>query len=125
MAINPFEFVNSVSSTKRDIWSEAAGYSAFTVNRALSYHLDTILYASEINRRAQLPPEWQYRYFLGTIIPRKRFAKWSKPDTDDRLEVIKEVYGFGDDKARVALSLINNEQFEELKKKLERGGRVK
>ena len=50
--MNPFEYVKAVNHSKQDIMVDdiaEKAYSAFLVNRALSYHMDTILLANEIN----------------------------------------------------------------------------
>ena len=48
MAKNPFAFVNALSHEKRNIVKEGEAewrdYSAFLINRAFSYHADTVFF---------------------------------------------------------------------------------
>ena len=46
--MNPFEYVNAVNSTKKDIMIDDVAekaYNPFMVNRSLSYFADTVLAA--------------------------------------------------------------------------------
>ena len=43
----------------------------------------------------------------------------------ENLEVIKEYYGYSNEKAKSVLSLLNNKQIEELKQRIYKGGRTK
>ena len=100
-----------------------ASYAPFLVNRGLSYHLDTIAFANEMNRRHHLDKKMQFDFLLNTVRSKKRpFAKWAKPEKNDDLACIKQVYGFSDNKAREALRLLSDEQIQELKEKTDIGG---
>jgi chemotaxis protein CheY-P-specific phosphatase CheC len=57
----------------------------------------------------------QYEFLLNSIRPKKRFAKWSKPEQDNDLEVIREFYNYSIPKARQALSCLTNEQIQAIK----------
>ena len=41
----------------------------------------------------------------------------------DDLEYVKEFYGYNNEKARVALSILNDEQIATIKRKLNKGGK--
>ncbi len=80
--MNPFEYVDSVSYTKKDIMRGTENddlaeksYNPFIVNLALSYHPDSILAANVVNIHSDLPKRVQYLFLLNTLRPRKRFAK--------------------------------------------------
>ena len=95
MASNPFEFVTAVSDTKKDIIKDGTAleseYIPFMVNKALSYHVDSILYANDMNMFSAIPKYTQFTYFLNTLRPRKRFAKWSKPTESELVTAIQEI----------------------------------
>jgi len=61
--MNPFEYVNSINMTKKDIMiddlSEKA-YAPFMINRSLSYFNDTVLMANEMNIKHHLDAKLQY-----------------------------------------------------------------
>jgi hypothetical protein len=53
---------------------------------------------------------------------KRPFAKWAKPEKNDDLSCIKQVYGFSDSKARDALRLLSDEQIQKLKEQTDVGG---
>jgi hypothetical protein len=60
---------------------------------------------------------------INTIRKRKRFSKWFKPEESASIDVVKEYYGYSNEKARQALTLLSNEQIEQLKQKVSKGGK--
>jgi hypothetical protein len=46
-----------------------------------------------------------------------------KAEKLDDIEYVKEYYGYGNEKAKVALSVLNNEQIKTIKDSLNKGGR--
>jgi hypothetical protein len=99
------------------------GYSSFMVNRGLSYFNDTVLFANEMNRNHHLDNRLQFDFLINIIRKRKRFSKWMKPETVSDVEVVKEYYGYSNEKARQALTLLTPEQITMIKKKVFKGGR--
>lgn len=127
---NPFDYINAINSSKKNLMrgtdnDELAekGYEPFLANRALSYHNDTIALANEMNTRHYLDKKPQFEFFLNTVRPKKRFAKWEKKIKDADLSLIKEYYGYNDIKARQAISLLNDAQIEHIRGRMEKGGR--
>jgi hypothetical protein len=98
-------------------------YNSFMVNRGLSYFQDTILFANEMNSNPHLDNRLQFDFLINIIRKRKRFSKWMKPETASDVEVVKEYYGYSNEKARQALTLLTSEQINDLKKKVYKGGR--
>lgn len=122
---NPFDYITSISQSKKDMMEDEQGekdYSAWMVNRGLSYFPDTILYANEMNRMAHLPSKLQYTYLINIIRPRKRFSKWVKKKEDSDLEAVMRCYGYNIDKAKSALSILSPDQVKKIKEKLDEGG---
>ena len=66
-----------------------------------------------------------FNFFINIIRPRKRFSKWFKPETENDVEVIKEYYGYSNQKAKEALNLLSDDQIEIIKIGLKKGGRKK
>lgn len=124
--MNPFEYVNSINTSKKDIMvddlSEKA-YNSFMVNRSLSYFQDTVLFANEMNVNHHLDNRLQYHFLINMIRKRKRFSKWQKSECDSDVEVVKEYYGYNNEKARQVLTLLTSEQLNVLKQKVYKGGR--
>tara|TARA_B110000483_G_scaffold11498_1_gene13249 strand:+ start:182 stop:568 length:387 start_codon:yes stop_codon:yes gene_type:complete len=125
---NPFDYVNSINVTKKDIMPDditEKAYPAFMVNRALSYFNDTVLYANEMNVNHHIDNKLQYHFLINIIRKKKRFSKWLKPQEVNNLEIIKEYYGYSNEKAKSVLQLFNNEQIEILKQGIYKGGKRK
>ena len=123
--MNPFDFVNSITYTKKDIMNDIneKEYAPFLVNRSLSYHQDCILYANEMNRRFDISHKLQYHYLLNTIRKRKRFAKWSKPQLIDDLNIVMDYYSVSREKAEEYLNILKKSELETLKKRMKKGGK--
>lgn len=98
-------------------------YPPFMVNRGLSYFQDTVLMANEMNRYHHIDNRLQFDFFINIIRKKKRFSKWAKPEKLNDVEVIKEYYGYSNEKARQASKLLSSDQIDELKKKVYKGGR--
>ena len=124
--MNPFEYVNAINNTKKDIMTDdiaERGYNSFMVNRSLSYFQDTVLYANEMNIHHNIDNRLQFDFLINMVRKRKRFSKWEKVASESDVEVVKEYYGYNNEKARSALSLLTRKQINELKKKVYKGGR--
>jgi len=124
--MNPFEYLTAINDSKKDIMIDdiaEKGYNAFMVNRGLSYFQDTILFANEMNRNAHLDNRLQFDFLINIIRKRKRFSKWIKPDLDSDIEVVKQYYGYSNEKAKQVLSLLSPGQIKTIKEKVSKGGR--
>jgi predicted CopG family antitoxin len=126
VCMNPFEYLNSINYTKKDIMVDDIAekeYNSFMVNRSLSYFPDTVLAANEINRYHQIDNLLQFHFLINIIRKRKRFSKWDKKKTNSDVEVIKEYYGYNEEKALQVLNIFSTEALNELHKKVNKGGR--
>ena len=124
--MNPFEYIKSINDSKKDIMvddiSEKA-YNPFIINRNFSFFNDTVLYANEMNRFHHLDHRLQFDFFINIIKKKKRWSKWVKPQDIENLELIKQHYGYSNEKAKSVLELFSNEDIEELKRKGFKGGK--
>ena len=123
--MSPFDFVNALSQSKKDLMEDPAVerlYQPFLVNKALSYFPDTIMYANEMNRLHLIDSKLQFQFFLNTVRPARRFAKWVKKQEDNDLAAVMEYYGYSPEKAKSALSILSSDQLITIKEKLEKGG---
>ena len=124
--MSPFDYLNAINFTKEDIMIDDVTekqYNAFMVNRGLSYFPDTVAIANEMNQYAHLDKKLQFHFLINIVRKRKRFSKWNKPELDSDMDVVKEYYGYSNEKARQALTLLTPSQIEELRKKVSKGGR--
>lgn len=116
--MNPFEYVTSINTSKKDIMVDDVAekqYVPFMVNRSLSYFADTVLFANEMNRFHHVDNKLQYHFLINIVRKGKRFSKWIKPDKNDNIELIKECYGYSNEQAEQALSLLTPQQLNYLK----------
>ena len=122
------DYLYSINQSKKNILDEdpdaVKKYPSYIVNRCLSSFTDTVLYANEMNKNSHLPNKMQYDFFLNSVKPRKRFSPWARKDSIDYLDVVKEYYGYNDDKALQALRILTKNQLDKITYLLRKGGTV-
>ena len=120
------DYLYSINQSKKNILDDDIDaekkYPAYVVNRCLSSFTDTVLYANEMNKNSHLPPKMQYDFFINSVKPRKRFSPWARKDSIDYLDVVKEYYGYNDDKALQALRILTKDQLDNISYLLRKGG---
>lgn len=122
------DYLNSINFTKNNILdSEDPGwekhYPPYIVNKCMSHHMDTVMYANEMNQYPNLDKKLQYDFFINTVRSRKRFSPWDKKQKMNDLEVVKQYYGYSNEKARQALNILTPDQLDFIKTKLNKGGK--
>lgn len=121
------DWLNSINQSKlnmmeEDIDSEKQ-YLPYIINRCMSGFIDTIMYSNEMNLNPHLDKKLQYDFYLNSIRTKKRFSPWMRKEEIKDLEVVKSYYGYSNEKAKQALSILNKEQLEQIKSKLDIGGK--
>ena len=126
--MKPFDFLNAVNHNKTNIIEDSDNpelaeslYTPFLVNRGLSYFTDTILYANEMNIRHHCDHKLQFDFYLNTIRKRKRFSKWFKKEDNEDIDVVREYYKVDYSLAMEYMSILNDNQIEELRRRLYKG----
>ena len=74
IVLNPFEFLNSINMTKKDIMVDdiaEKAYLPYMVNRSLSYFNDTVLMANEMNTKHHLDHKLQYSFLINIVTEAK------------------------------------------------------
>lgn len=129
------EFLTSINNTKQNTIREsdspeqrAKEYPAFLVNRTLSYFGDCILFVNELNARGlsefHVSNTMHYEFLLHVIPRGKRFAKWAKPDKDNKdIKAVSQYYNCNSERARDIVSLLSEEQMKVIHGKLYEGGK--
>ena len=124
--MNPFDFLNSINQTKNSIIDAdpetERQYNPFLANRGLSYFSDTIFLANEMNRLPGLGKKLQYDFLLQSVRPRKRFSKWLKDESNERIDALKTLYGYSHTKAKQAAELISEDDWKIIFTLLDTGG---
>ena len=122
------DYLNAINHKKEDLMADDDGlwekkYPTYIVNKALSSFPECLLYAIEMNKMHHLDKKLQFQFFLNSIRPKKRFSKWLRSSKIKNLEFVKEYYGYSNEKAKQALEILNNDQLEEIKTIISRGGK--
>ncbi len=119
------DWLNSINFTKENLIedpSEIKNYPPYIINRCLSGHLDCIMFANEMNKYSFLDKDMQYSFYLNTLRKKKRFSPWLRKEKVTDLEIIKQYYGYSNEKASQALKILSQEQIAFIKQRLEIGG---
>ena len=122
------DYLNAINHTKEKLmdtedeeWEKK--YPPFIVNKCLAPFQDTILLVNEINQYPNIDKKLQFDFFINSLRPRKRFTPWVKANKLDDIEYVKEFYGYNNEKAKVALTILNDDQIATIKQKLNKGGK--
>jgi len=121
------DWLNSINLNKKDLMEEDPAakkeYAPFIINKCMSGHIDTVLYANEMNMSHYMDKDMQYQFYLNSVRKRKRFSPWLRKDKVKDLDVVKSYYGYSNEKAQQALRILSPEQIEFIKARLETGGK--
>jgi hypothetical protein len=117
------DIIPSILQNKNNVLEDEKDYNAYIINRAISFHYDCVMQSNEMNKYPGLSGILQYQFLLNTIRGYKRpFRPWQKRETIEDLEIVKEYFGYSNEKAKEALVLLNDADMEEIKRKLHKGG---
>ena len=123
------DYLNSINLNKKYLMDEDPGwkmnYPAFVINKCMSHHMDTIMFANEMNQNSHIDNQMQYDFFINTVRPRKRFSPWGKKQKVKDLDLVKKYYGYSNDKALQALEILTPTQLDYIKDKLNKGGKTR
>jgi hypothetical protein len=125
--MTPFDFLKAINETKEDLFVDPQAekdYSAYMINRGLSFFPDTILYSNMMNRYPHIPKRSQFLFLSLNIVKRKRFSQWHKKDKEtDSLTMVMEYFGYSAEKAKEALRILTADQLIIIRGRQEQGGR--
>ena len=122
------DYLNAINHTKEKLmdtedeeWEKK--YPPFIVNKCLSGFQDSLMLVNEINQYPNTDKKLQFDFLINSLRSRKRFTPWMKAKKLKNLEYVKEFYGYNNEKAKVALTILNDEQISAIKQKINKGGR--
>ena len=119
------DWLNSINFTKENLIEDPSNikdYPSYIINRCLSGHLDCVMFTNEMNKYSFLDKDMQYSFYLNTLRNKKRFSPWLRKDKVTDLEIIKQYYGYSNEKASNALKILTPEQIIYIKQRLDTGG---
>tara|TARA_Y100001968_G_scaffold326362_1_gene369272 strand:- start:914 stop:1300 length:387 start_codon:yes stop_codon:yes gene_type:complete len=121
------DWLNSINFNKDDLTEDdehiIKSYPPFIINKCLSGHIDSVLFANEMNRYHFLDKDMQYKFYLNILRKRKRFSPWIRKDKVSDLDIVKSYYGYSNEKARQVMRILSTEQIDYMKQRLDIGGR--
>ena len=121
------EWLNSINNTKKNLIDEDPSlekeYPSYIINRCFSGHIDSIMFANELNKYPNLQKKLQYDFFLNSLRKKKRFSPWLRKDQIKNLDLIKQYYGYSNEKAKQVLNILTKEQLSFMRDRLETGGK--
>ena len=122
------DYLNAINYTKESLldsddeqWEKK--YYPFIVNKCAAPFPDTVMLVNEINQLPHLDKRLQFDFLINSLRPRKRYTPWVKATKLENLEYVKEFYGYNNEKARIALSILNDEHIATIKRRLNKGGK--
>ena len=120
------DWLNSINQNKKNIMnddpSSEKDYAPYIINRCLSGHIDCVMYANEMNKYNFLPKRLQYDFFINIVSTKKRYSPWLNKEKIKDIDYVKRYYGYNNEKALQALSILSKEQLTFIKAKFETGG---
>ena len=118
--MNLSKVLESINYTKENVLDpQGKDYVPFVVNKSLSYFMDTVAYANEMNKYPFLDKRMQYDYLKGSIRKRKRFSGWVKKDKSDVIDAIIKYYDVSYRKALEYEKLLTEDQKQEILKHIQ------
>ena len=122
------DYLNAINYTKEPLldgedeqWEKK--YPSFIVNKCVAPFQDTLMLVNEINQLHHLDKKLQFDFLLNSLRKRKRYTPWMKAKKLKNLEYVKEFYGYNNEKAKIALDILNDEQIKTIKDSLNKGGK--
>ena len=121
------DYLNSINFTKKDLMKSedkdwVKKYPAFIVNKILSGFQDTIMLVNEVNRNHFLDKDMQYWFLLNSIRSKKRYSPFLRASKLKNIDLVKEYYGYSNEKAKTVLDILTKDQLKLIKEKLYKGG---
>ena len=127
--MNPFDYLNAINDTKENVIEDSDNpelaeklYPPYLVNRGLSFFIDTVYLANEMNRHHHLQNKMQFDFLINIVRKKKRFSKWFKAQPDEEVEAVMNYYGYSQDKARQVVSLLTKDQITQIIERQRKGG---
>ena len=106
------DWLNSINQTKKNLIDEDPSlekeYNPYIINRIYSGHLDSVMFANEMNKYSFLDKKIQYDFYLNSLRSKKRFSPWLRKDKIKDLDYVKRYYDYSNEKAKQALKLLSN-----------------
>ena len=127
-SVSVWDFVKDLGQKKNYIFSEETEkeYKPYIINHAFSSHLDSVLYAQEMNERYNVPKEANFAFHYYSFPKYRAFKKgWAKKSSelDEKIQMLKEYLNYSEIRCRELIPLVDElNLWESIKNEIERGG---
>jgi hypothetical protein len=120
-----FDLINIINEKKDfDLEEVETIYKPWIVNKTLSFHQQTVLFANMMNIYYNLDEDMQFSFYFYGIPKGKRYGKWqNKAKLVDDVEMLTQYYSINKQLAMSYLSLHNEEQLKHIRESFEKGGK--
>ena len=122
------DYLKAINKTKEKLmdtddkmWEKK--YPPFIVNKCVAPFSETIHLVNEMNIHHHLDSKLQFDFLLNSLRPRDRYTPWLKAKKIKNIEYVKEYYGYSNEKAKVALDVLDDDQIKTIKNSLSKGGK--
>lgn len=113
----PFTYINAINNGV-DITIDDSSYNQFIINRGMSLYLDTVSISNEINKYRDIPNQVHFDFYRSLVTPKKRWAKWPKPQKHGDAALISRYYSISIQKAYDLLKVLDKDQIQKIEEEL-------
>ena len=90
------DYLNTINFSKKNLLEDEdpgweKNYPPFIINKCMSHHMDTVMFANEMNQYPGLDKKLQYDFFINIVRPRKRFSPWGQKRKGERSRVCQAI----------------------------------
>ncbi len=126
-AVKLWDWTKSLSYEKNIPYTSfnCTSYSPWLISQFFGKFEDCILHANDLNMYKCVSDKAHFHFFQNIIRPKKRYTgKWVKAQPNEKLDILKERYPLeSESKLLEALNILNDEDFEKIKKEIDKGGK--
>lgn len=126
--IELFDWLTDLNSGKEYLFNDQThvDFVPFMINRGMSQNVETVMLANELNKHCLCSKEMVHDFYFYILSKKKRFGKWAKQATDNKveLELLMTHYSINRKRAIEYLAMLSSEDIANIKKQYEVGGKA-
>ena len=123
------DYMKAINKTKERLmdtddamWEKK--YPAYVINKCIApFNQETVHFVNAMNTNHHVDSKLQFDFLLNSLRSMDRFTPWLKAKKLRNIEYVKEYYGYSNEKAKVALDVLSDEQIKTIKNSLSKGGK--
>ena len=123
------DYLKAINKTKErlmdsgdEVWEKK--YPSYIINKCLApFNKETVHFVNAMNMNHHIDSKLQFDFLLNSLRSMDRYTPWLKAKKLKNIEYVKEYYGYSNEKAKVALDVLNDEQIKTIKGSLSKGGK--